>query len=106
MKRILPALLALVCALPAAAQQPKPAAQAQKASTEELLKTADDIVKQTSALRQLSVKQPVKRGVLGREAIGEKLKAQIAKQYTPEQTRVEAKVLKALGLLPPELDWE
>src|SRR5262249_58280194 len=67
---------------PQPAQPAQPAKPDKKASVDELLKTADEIVQQTSALRQLAVKQPVKRGVLSRDAIREKLREQIARQYT------------------------
>ena len=104
MNRLLSALLALFVAQQPA-QKAAPAPE-QKASPEELLKTADDLVKQTAALRQLSVKSPVKRGVLGRDAIRAKLREQIARQYTSKDIDTEARVLKALGLLPKELDFE
>jgi hypothetical protein len=105
MNRLLSALLAL-CVVQQPAPQKAPAAPEPKASPEELLKTADDLVKQTAALRQLTVKSPVKRGVLGRDAIRAKLRDQIARQYTSKDIDTEARVLKALGLLPKELDFE
>src|SRR5262249_35933455 len=75
-------------------------------SVDQLLKTADEIVKQTAALRQLTVKQPVKRGVLDRDQIRDKLRGQIARQYTSKDIETESRVLKVLGLLPKDLDFE
>jgi len=112
MIRRMSALAILLGASGVLAQQtakPTPPAQATKKpppSPEELLKTADELVKQVAALRQLTVRAPVKRGVLGREAIKAKLRDQIARQYTSEEIRIEGSVLKALGLLPPDLDYE
>ncbi|HJZ88637.1 MAG TPA: hypothetical protein VKN99_25865 [Polyangia bacterium] len=75
-------------------------------SPQELLKTADELVKQVAALRQLTVRAPVKRGVLNREAIKARLRTQIKRQYTSREIQIEGGVLKALGLLPPDLDYE
>src|SRR5215471_8148230 len=86
------------------AASPQPAANAP--SPADLLKTADEVVKQVAGLRQLPAKAPVKRGVLGREAIKAKLREQIARQYTGEEIKVEGRVLKSLGLLPADLDFE
>src|SRR5439155_19012222 len=73
---------------------------------EALLAAADEIIRQVSALRGLKAKGPLARGVLSRDAIGQKLKERLAKEYTPEEVRGEARVLKRLGLLPPDADYE
>src|SRR5262245_26326207 len=75
-------------------------------SPEELLRTADELVKQVSSQRALPARGPVKRGVLSREKIKAKLREQIARQFTSEEIALEGRVLKTLGLLPPELDYE
>jgi hypothetical protein len=111
MHRLIGALVAL-CLLhgtPAAppAEKAQPAADAAKTpNPSELLKTADQIVKQVSALRQLSVRGPIKRGVLTREAILVKLREQIDRQYTGDEMKTAEALLKALGLLPADVDFE
>ena len=88
-----------------APQAPKPVPTA-KAPKDALLAAADEIVRQVAALRGLQPKAPLQRGVLSREEIGNKLKERIGKEYTPEEVHAEARVLKRLGLLPPDADYE
>jgi hypothetical protein len=71
-----------------------------------LLAAADDITRQVANLRGLEPKRSVAKGVLGRDAIGAKLRERIGKEYTPEEVRVEARTLKRLGLLPADADYE
>jgi hypothetical protein len=59
-----------------------------------------------SGLRGLSLKAPLQRGVLTRAQIGAKLEARIGKEYTPDEVRAESRVLKRLGLLPADTDYE
>jgi hypothetical protein len=77
-----------------------------KAPKEALLAAADEITRQVGALRGLPAKNPLQRGVLSRSEIGQKLKERIAKEYTPEEVRNESRVLKRLGLLAPDADYE
>jgi hypothetical protein len=109
--------LVLVCLLlaPASFAQPtqrapqKPATSdggAPATTPQDLLKTADELVKQVASLRQLPARGPVKRGVLSREQLKQKLREQIARQYTPAEIQLEAKVLEALGLIPPGTEYE
>jgi hypothetical protein len=44
--------------------------------------------------------------VLSRDSIRGKLREQIAKQYTSADIQIESKMLKGLGLLPADLDYE
>jgi hypothetical protein len=53
----------------------------------------------------LTLKAPLQRGVLSREEIGAKIKERIAKELTPTELRDEARVLKRIGLLPPDVDY-
>lgn len=71
-----------------------------------LLAVTDELAKQVATLRGLPQKAPIKRGVLSREQIVEKLKARIAQEYTPAQVRNETGVLRRLGLLPMDVDYE
>lgn len=77
-----------------------------KAPKDALLAAADEIARQVSALRGLSLKAPLQRGVLTRDEIGAKLKDRIGKEYTPDEVRAESRVLKRLGLLAPDVDYE
>ena len=71
-----------------------------------LLQTADDLVREVANLRGLPPKTTIARGVLSREQIVEKQRARIAKHLTPEDIRREAGVLKRMGLLPVDMNYE
>jgi hypothetical protein len=90
---------------PAAAVKPAPKATP-KAPKDALLAAADEIAHQVAGLRGLSLKAPLQRGVLSRDEIGAKLKDRIGKEYSPDEIRQEARVLKRLGLLPADVDYE
>ncbi len=90
---------------PAAA--PPTAAPAQsKTAPSTLLSAADEIARQVAALRGLPQTTPVARGVLSRAEIGAKLRERIAKDYSPQEVQVESAVLKRMGLLPADADYE
>ncbi len=93
-------------ALFATALLPASHARADAPSKDVLLSTVDDIARQVAALRELPQKQQLKRGVLSRDEIGAKLKERLGKEYAPEEVRGEAQVLKRLGLLPLDADYE
>jgi hypothetical protein len=92
--------------VPLKKKAPAAATKAAKAPKDALLAAADEIARQVSALRSLSLKAPLQRGVLTRDEIGAKLKERIGKEYTPDEVRQEARVLKRLGLLPADVDYE
>lgn len=75
-------------------------------SRDALLLIADELVRDVSQLRGLAAKAPISRGVLSRDQIVEKLRARIAKEYTPEEVRRESGVLKRLGLMADDVDYE
>ncbi|MGZ3440871.1 MAG: hypothetical protein ACXVDD_15210, partial [Polyangia bacterium] len=77
-----------------------------KAPKDALLAAADEIARQVAGLRSLTLKAPLQRCVLTRDEIGAKLKDRIGKEYTPDEVRQEARVLKRLGLLPADVDYE
>jgi hypothetical protein len=85
---------------------PKPNAPSAHAPKDALLTAADEIARQVSALRNLTALKPLQKGVLSRDEIGAKLRERIGKEYTPEEVRSEARVLKRLGLLPADADYE
>ncbi|MCA1663173.1 MAG: hypothetical protein LC659_02670, partial [Myxococcales bacterium] len=90
---------------PVAATKPAPKPTA-KAPKDALLAAADEIARQVAGLRGLALEKPLQRGVLSRDEIGAKLKDRIGKEYTAEEVRTEARVLKRLGLLPADVDYE
>ncbi|MDB4970000.1 MAG: hypothetical protein JWN44_5689 [Myxococcales bacterium] len=115
--RLFALLTALALAVPAVAKPAaaKPAAKPKKPGTtkstpkapkEALMAAADEIARQVAALRGLTLKAPLQRGVLSRDEIGVKLKDRIGKEYSADEIRTEARALKRLGLLPPDVDYE
>jgi hypothetical protein len=100
------ALVLLVTAGVARAEAPPspPAPSSNVAAT--LVAAADDITRQVSALRGLTLLRPFAKGVLSREQIGAKLKERIAKEYTPEEISSEGRIMKRLGLLPADANYE
>ena len=85
---------------------PTPAKAPAKAPKDALLAAADEIAHQVSAIRGLAILKPLQRDVLSRDQIGAKLKERIRIEFTPEEFRNEGRVLKRLGLFPPDLDYE
>ncbi len=109
MSRLLASLLVLVIAAPAVAKKARTTAAPIAGASppkEALLAAADEILRQVSALRGLKATAPLQRGVLSREAIGVKLKERLAKEFAPGEVAAEGRVLKRLGLLPPDADYE
>jgi hypothetical protein len=111
--RIAVVVLACCCLVAPAVAKKKPVAATKpaakptaKAPKDALLAAADEIARQVAGLRGLALKAPLQRGVLSRDEIGAKLKDRIDKEYTAEEVRTEARVLKRLGLLPADVDYE
>lgn len=86
--------------------KPPAAAPPAKAAPSALLSAADEIARQVAALRGLPQTTPIARGVLSRAEIGLKLRERIAKDYSKDEVQVESAVLKRLGLLPLDADYE
>ncbi len=77
-----------------------------KAPPSALLSAADEIARQVATLRGLPQTTPFARGVLSRAEIGLKLRERIAKDYSKDEVQVESAVLKRMGLLPLDADYE
>ena len=99
-------LLASSLVLSALVGFPSGRARADAPTKDVLMSAVDDIARQVAALRELPQKQQLKRGVLSRDEIGQRLKERLGKEYAPDEVRAEALVLKRLGLLPPDADYE
>jgi hypothetical protein len=66
------------------------------------LKATDEILDVVSKLRQLEIKQPVKRGAKSREEIQTSIIHDLDESNTPAQFEATSKTLKKLGMLRPE----
>ena len=77
-----------------------------KTAPSALLSAADEIARQVATLRGLPQTTPFSRGVLSRAEIGAKLRERISKDYSAEEVQVESAVLKRMGLLPLDADYE
>jgi hypothetical protein len=69
---------------------------------EDALKATDEILQVVSKIRQLEIKQPVKRGAKSREEIKASVIRDLDDSNTPAEFEATAKTLKKLGLLPKE----
>src|SRR5262249_4850987 len=103
-------LLHINVTAPAEATKPRPrttaARPAPKSPKDALLAAADEIARQVAALRGLALKAPLQRGVPSRYEIGAQLTERIVKEYDAAEVRDEARVLKRIGILPPDVDYE
>jgi hypothetical protein len=92
------AACAAAVALPALAQDKQPGGG--------LLDQADKIAARTAELRGLALKRPIKKGLMNRAQIEERLRTVIDEEYEPAALLAEERALKRLGLLPPAVDYK
>ena len=86
---------------------PSPAPSSEvKASQQALLGAVDEITRKVVAIRGLPTKSTFARGVLTRQEITQRLKERIHNDFSPEEVKGEALVLKRMGLLPVDADYE
>ncbi|MHB9054269.1 MAG: hypothetical protein ACYC5F_09855 [Thermoleophilia bacterium] len=69
------------------------------ATTANSARTIEDIEREASRLRGLPIKNPIAVSYMSRDQLREEMKAQLAKEYNPEELASEEKVLKKLGLM-------
>jgi hypothetical protein len=62
------------------------------------------IAGETSSLRELPIKAPVKESYLSREQLRQRLERDQATEYPPAEAEAEERVLKAFGLVPEGFD--
>ena len=111
-KRIKRALTALLCALalaatllpsahaPASAQvAAKPAAGSKAAS---VAAATEEVLRETSEIRQLAILRPVRSGAQSREEIERMLVKNLDEEAKPEEIRADELTLKKLGLIPAD----
>jgi hypothetical protein len=70
-----------------------------------LLAEADEIARRVSKLRGLAIKRPIRRGVMGKEQITQRLLGRVRQEYRPEEIAAEELAMKRLGLLPPGANY-
>ncbi len=85
---------------------PPPATSEIKAASQALLGAVDEITRKVVAIRGLQSKSSFARGVLSRQEITLRLKERIHNDYSPDEVKGEALVLKRMGLLPVDADYE
>jgi hypothetical protein len=71
-------------------------------SNEDSLKATDEILQVVSKIRQLEIKQPIKRGAKSRDEIQVSIIRDLDESNTPAQFEATSKTLKKLGMLPAE----
>jgi hypothetical protein len=79
--------------------QPKPAATSKAAS---IAAATEEVLRETSELRQLPILRPVKSGAQSREEIERMLIRNLDEESKPEEMRAGELTLKKLGLLPAD----
>src|SRR5688572_27413578 len=65
-----------------------------------LLADADRIAKKVAAMRGLKLKKPIKRSVMNKQQLTERLLLRVKEEYAPDEIAKEELALKRLGLLP------
>jgi hypothetical protein len=82
-----------------------PIALTQGTDTNELLRTADEMVEVTARLRGLEPTAPILKGVKSRNEISRYLNERVQEDYDQGRLRQEGKMLKKLGLIPATIDY-
>src|SRR6058998_1861255 len=78
----------------------------QGANESELLKTADEVLREVARIRGLEIKGTVKKGVKTKEEIAQYLNERVKDEYQEKELEREGKVLKKLGFIPSEMDYK
>ncbi|MGW8180077.1 MAG: hypothetical protein ACWGQW_15150, partial [bacterium] len=73
-------------------------------TSQELLDSAEEILAVVSELRQLQIKQPVKKGIQSKSDIRAFLLKRINEEYPQEEVQKEERLLRRLRLIPDDLD--
>lgn len=71
-----------------------------------MLALADETAARISDLRGLRIVRPIERGVVDRPQILERLRIRVAEEYPPGEIALEAEILRRLGLIPEDMDYE
>src|SRR5690606_6048079 len=71
-----------------------------------LLERADQVLEATAEFRGLDAKEPVEKGLMLKDQLREILLEKLAEENEQDDLLNEAKLLKRLGLLDPDVDYE
>ncbi len=71
-----------------------------------LLALVDQIATQVSQLRGLSIDHPIARGVMNRGEILARLRERVTHEYPPGEVVLEGEMLRRLGLIPEDVNYE
>jgi hypothetical protein len=71
---------------------------------DELLRSADEILPQLAEIRGMPARSPLAKGVKSREEIRTYLRERLESEYPPQVVEAETRLLRHLGLIPPDLD--
>ena len=72
----------------------------------DLLKAADEVLQQVARLRGLAPKGDIKKGIVSRDDIARFLNERVREEYEEIDLIREGIVLKKLGLIPADMDYE
>jgi len=76
-----------------------------EAQAKKLLANAGKVATDVAKLRGLAIRQPIKRGVMNREQLKERLLKRVEQDYSPEEIAAEQLLLKRFGLLAEKDDY-
>jgi hypothetical protein len=94
--------LLVVCAAPLFQAR----ADENKASPQELLSQADDVLRQMSQITGLPIKGPLKREVIGRPEIEKYLTQNLHEEMTPAEIHAQEALVRALGVVSRDFSLE
>lgn len=94
----------LFAGLPMAfAQKPAPAVTSSNTKSAAVMAATESVLKETSEIRQLPIKRPVKSGAQSRDEIERMLVKNMDEDTTPEELQATEMTMKKLGLIPAEM---
>jgi hypothetical protein len=97
-------LLAITVRVGAARQQGIAAASPAASKSAAVLAATDEVLKETSQVRQLSILRPVKSGAQSREEIRQYITTNLTEENSPQRLHASEVEMKKLGLVPPTFD--
>lgn len=87
----------------ASAQKPAPAVTSSNTKSAAVMAATEAVLKETSEIRQLPIKRPVKSGAQSRAEIERMLIKNMDEDTTPEELQATEMTMKKLGLIPAEM---
>jgi hypothetical protein len=90
---------------PAGSSQPNPKTTTTAARNAALIAATNDVLKETSEIRQLAILRPVQSSAQSRAEIERMILKNINEESTPGQTHAAEVTMKRLGLAPPDFQY-